>query len=235
MEKRFGIIYKATNKDNGKSYIGQTIKTMPSRKADHLSNARCGYYNSYFHKGIRKYGEDSFSWEVICECYSRKELDDAEMYYIKEYNTLAPNGYNLAIGGGGANGYIHTEEGKKRMSESRKGRVVTEETRKKLSEAHKGKKKSKEARKKMSEYWKGRKQSPELVAKRVEKLKGHIVTEEARKKISEGNKGKPGSFKGKKHTEESKKKMSEAAKKRVITQETREKMYKNRRKHTSER
>lgn len=52
---------------------------------------------------------------------------------------------------------IMTEETKKKMSESHKGKIRSEETRKKLSEINKGKHLSEETRKKMSEarrtYW----------------------------------------------------------------------------------
>jgi hypothetical protein len=52
-------------------------------------------------------------------------------------------------------GKKHTEESRKKMSDKAKNRIVTEETKKKMSEKRKGKKHSKESRKKMSESMKG--------------------------------------------------------------------------------
>ena len=51
----------------------------------------------------------------------------------------------------------HSEEAKKKISESHKGKHLSEETKKKLSEANIGKKMSEQTRKKMSE---SRKENP---------------------------------------------------------------------------
>jgi len=83
------IIYKATNKNNGKSYIGQTIKDLEIRKRQHLNerNPRKFQY-------ILQDDPYSFNWEIICEC-DKDELDEKEDYYIEKYNSLHPHGYNL--------------------------------------------------------------------------------------------------------------------------------------------
>ena len=49
-----------------------------------------------------------------------------------------------------------SEESRKRLSETKKGKILTEEHRKKMSESHKGKKQSDETRMKISETLKGR-------------------------------------------------------------------------------
>lgn len=86
-------IYKITNKVNGKSYIGQSID-INRRWNEH----KTGSYTSAIHLAIIKYGIENFIWEILEEC-SIKELDIKEKYYIQQYNTLAPNGYNLTDGG----------------------------------------------------------------------------------------------------------------------------------------
>ena len=59
----------------------------------------------YIHKAIRKYGEENFSINQLeaIECEFREDLLEQlnilEKFYIKEYNTLKPNGYNLTQGG----------------------------------------------------------------------------------------------------------------------------------------
>lgn len=67
---------------------------------------------------------------------------------------MSPNGYNLNTGGKNKR---HSEETKKKISESNKGKKVSEETRKKLSESHKGHKVSEETKKKLSKINKGKK------------------------------------------------------------------------------
>lgn len=90
-----GIIYKITNKVNGKSYIGQTRYTLEFRWRQHLHKKD----NTYFHNAIRKYGSDNFQLEVLEECpYS--SLNEREIFYIAKYNTLK-DGYNLTLGGSG--------------------------------------------------------------------------------------------------------------------------------------
>lgn len=56
---------------------------------------------SILHKAIRKYGWDSFVWEVVCECSSREELDQAEIEHINLYDCHQSNGkgYNMTKGG----------------------------------------------------------------------------------------------------------------------------------------
>ena len=57
------IIYKVTNKINGKSYIGQTTQTLLKRKREHIKSAlRRKEGKNYFHWAIVEYGEENFEW-----------------------------------------------------------------------------------------------------------------------------------------------------------------------------
>ena len=79
-----GIIYKATNKKNGKVYVGQTTNTLERRKRGHKDRAKNTNYNSHFHNAIRKYGFDVFKWEIIGESYDIDMLNEsisAEIFY----------------------------------------------------------------------------------------------------------------------------------------------------------
>ena len=91
------IIYKVTNKINGKIYIGQTIRTLEQRKWQHL-NAAKGGCKTHFYNAIRKYGEDNFIFEVIDEASTLVELNELERYYIKKFDCIN-NGYNMVDGG----------------------------------------------------------------------------------------------------------------------------------------
>lgn len=88
-------IYKITNKENGKVYIGQSIDCerrikehcYPSRYKDGL----------VIDVAIHKYGADNFTFEIIEEC-NQEKLDEREIYWINYYNSKG-NGYNLTSGG----------------------------------------------------------------------------------------------------------------------------------------
>lgn len=96
------IIYKATNKKNGKVYIGCTNQGLDKRKANHLSSSRKGSH-LVFHKAILKHGEESFTWEIIDEANSINELYEKEIYWIQEYDSYS-TGYNMTLGGDVGNG-----------------------------------------------------------------------------------------------------------------------------------
>ena len=86
-------IYLITNLVNGKQYVGQSIG-IAHRWIEH-KNSKENYPIS---KAIRKYGKDNFKFEIIENCLP-KDLDEKEKYYIKKYNTITPNGYNITYGG----------------------------------------------------------------------------------------------------------------------------------------
>lgn len=50
------------------------------------------------YRAIRKYGLDNFEFSVIEEC-AIIELDEKEEFYIQQYNTVIPYGYNMSLGG----------------------------------------------------------------------------------------------------------------------------------------
>lgn len=100
-----GIIYKYTSPSN-KSYIGQTIHEI-KRKNQHKRSAfnpNDVAYFSPFHKAIRTYGWDSFSYEVLYTIIDnnpnvvKEALDKMEIYYIGLYDSFK-SGYNCNIGG----------------------------------------------------------------------------------------------------------------------------------------
>jgi group I intron endonuclease len=109
---------------------------------------------------------------------------------------------NKSDGGQGSSGAIRSEETKKKMSESLKGRIFTEKHRKNIGKSSEGRIFSKESRKKMSESHLGKfvgEKSP---------VYGKKHTEQTKRKLSELNAGNNNPFYGKKHTEELKQKLS---------------------------
>lgn len=79
-------IYKITNKLNGKSYIGQSIH-CGKRLDEHCKG------NQLIDEIIQIDGIENFSFEILKQT-TKEELSYWEDYYIIQYNTMFPNGYN---------------------------------------------------------------------------------------------------------------------------------------------
>ncbi|MCP4764450.1 MAG: GIY-YIG nuclease family protein [archaeon] len=141
-------VYKSTNLENNMYYIGCTYD-FKKRIRDHKSKAKTGV-KGRFYDAVRQFGFDSFKWETIlyCEDY---DADYYEKEIIKLYNSTDENkGYNMALGGAGILGVKRSDETRKKISDSKKGKYTgekshlwgkkrSESTRKKISESHKGK------------------------------------------------------------------------------------------------
>ena len=91
------IIYKITNLFNGKIYVGQTIKTLAERIAQH----KCG--DLYIDRAIKTYGIKFFKAEVIEKCANLEELNKREKFWIEKLNSKYPNAYNHTDGDAGWN------------------------------------------------------------------------------------------------------------------------------------
>jgi group I intron endonuclease len=124
--QRYCEIYKITNITTGKMYVGQTVSHVLNHKRYrpyghenrfkcHISEAFSKKKNQshYLNNSIRKYGVQDFVVDLIEYC-EVENADEREIHYIKELNTLYPNGYNLKNGG---SVFTHSEESKKRLSD----------------------------------------------------------------------------------------------------------------------
>ena len=150
------LIYKVINKINGKIYVGQTTKTLKNRWSGHIKASR---NNSHLllHKAIRKYGEDSFFIEELATANSMQELNALEKDYIRKFDSLN-KGYNLTEGGDGMHGYSHSEETRKKIGLSNKGKTLSKTAKLNMSKAKTNQWKNKSYRKKQiqsaKERWK---------------------------------------------------------------------------------
>jgi group I intron endonuclease len=176
--KKYGIIYKITNKINGKIYIGQTTKPLNERWRYHCSSYACRALST----DIKIYGKENFLLEELNMCASLKEMNILEKFYIKLLNTLYPNGYNLKTGGAKS---LPSEATKKKMKEAQN----RPETIKKQVESHIGLHRTEEEKKKMGKIQEVVQMRPEVRDKKAKAMIGFKHTEEEKKKRSEAHKG----------------------------------------------
>jgi len=227
-------IYKIKNKINNKIYIGQSTKPI---------NKSRDYFGSgiLIQKAIKKYGIENFTKTILCECKSRQELNELEIYYILKHKSNV-NGYNISNGGNGGNlgdvvnnkisntvktlwksGYYDNIDWSLRPSHPQ-----TKETIDKIKKSQSGE----------NAYWYGKSLSKEhkekirintQLAYEKDSVKQNFIesmrSKDVRDKISKSLKGKEPWNKGKTdvYTDEQIKKMSESAKNRNINEETEQK------------
>jgi group I intron endonuclease len=181
----FGYIYKIEF-PNGKHYIGLTSRSLEQREREHKCCAQTGD-ERWLYNAIRKYGmADTLELIEIDTAGTKDELCKKEIGYILKYNSyyMNGNGYNMTLGGDGLNGYVFTEEDKKKISESAKKQFETPEARQKHSEILiQFNKHHPEAGKEHSERLKQlHKDHPEIGEKHSERMMQLLTTEDAREK-----------------------------------------------------
>jgi len=207
MEKVF-IVYKATSKTSGKSYIGQTRKGLKARKSSHFSAARMGGSCPHFHSAIRKYGEEDFHWVVLGVAHTQKDVLELEIEFISKFKTFG-RGYNMTPGGEGVEGvfgrYTASQETRERQSESAKKSPRAKKHLKNLHEAQKGVPLSKNTREKISKAHKSNKEFMLHVKELGKSNKGKSPSDQTRKKMGDARRGVP-------RTPETRKRISESHK-----------------------
>ena len=133
----YGIIYKATNIVDGKSYIGRTVRTLRERKNCHLcASKNKDYYKAVFYNAIRKYGFDSLKWEILENCVDSYSLSMAEEWYIRYFGTMVPFGYNMSFGGGSNKGWKMSKESRLKIKQARLGTKQPLSVRRKISKSN---------------------------------------------------------------------------------------------------
>lgn len=107
-------IYTVTCQIDNMIYVGfsdDPTKRFRKHKQSALHNSQC-----YLHKSMRKHGIENFVQEIIYQSLDGENcLHEWEPYFIKKYNSFAPSGYNLTLGGEGTLGRICKEETRQKM------------------------------------------------------------------------------------------------------------------------
>ena len=130
---RLSGIYKITNTQNGKFYVGSSVQ-IESRIFRHLSMLRKGAHkNAHLQSAFAMYGEAAFDFSLLEAC-------DKSVLLVKEQHhidTMLPE-YNICKIAGNTSGVLHTPESKAKMTAANMGnkrmlgRTHTEETKQKL-------------------------------------------------------------------------------------------------------
>lgn len=163
------IVYMIINDVNGKAYIGFTSRSLKMRWQEHCQRAL--YSNSRKNRlyvAMRKYGAEHFRIMEL-ERYEDEEMARwAETKYIKYLNCY-DNGYNCNYGGCGT--VNPSEEVRKKISESQKGKIIPIEDRIKMSAAKLG---DPRCAKNLGEYAKKGAASPRSKTYEIQFPDGHV-------------------------------------------------------------
>lgn len=214
-------VYIATNKVNGKQYVGIT-KNLKRRWHEHASASGS---SPAFHAAIKKHGKDGFVFSHICDAFDFEAACEIEQMLIQQHNTKSPSGYNLTSGGDGVAGRSLSDQEKESRRKasmahaaslspeerrekfgSRTGKKLTPEQIEKIRVSNLGKnlgkRATKETKAKLSAAQKNRSRNP-LSEETKEKIRRSLLG----RKIPDAQKAKHASFTGKKHSEETKAKI----------------------------
>lgn len=120
-------VYLISNNVNGKCYVGSTIH-LDQRRREHFSKlANNKHINAHLQNAYNKYGREAFDFEVLetidIDDNIKDKLLKREQFWI---DNLKPE-YNILLVAGSNLGYHHTEETKKKISESTTGVKKSEE------------------------------------------------------------------------------------------------------------
>ena len=138
------LIYKHTNKINGKNYVGQTGQNPEDRwkngygyKESYIDENGNKKY-SHFFNAIQKYGWDNFEHKVLIHGLTKEQADIWEKKLIKAWDLMnRDKGYNKKEGGSRGR---HSDETIEKIRQANIGKKHTENSRAKISIAKKGKK-----------------------------------------------------------------------------------------------
>lgn len=179
------LIYKITNKVNGKIYIGK-------HKTENLDDGYMGS-GTLLKKAIEKYGIENFTKEILFDVGDWELMDFLEELIVDEDFIKREDTYNLMTGGTGGAPPVYDDTRKKR-SENAKLMWENPEMRQKIVQSQR-KPKSQQMKERLSNTLKGHHISEETKQKISNTLKGKThyqppCSEETKRKISESKKDK---------------------------------------------
>ena len=205
-EKVYYIIYQTTNLVNQKIYVGKHV----------TKNLQDGYLGlgKLLHQAILKYGIEHFHREILMECSSLEELNQAESQIVTPEFVAREDTYNMALGGHGGwyhvnssdhpnnkfRGRRHSDTTKEKISQKLSGRPgqtnpISDDGRRRIGDASRkrltGVKRSEETKRKISNTQRGKTRSIEYIETLRKNIalarqnKPAVVSEETKKRTSE--------------------------------------------------
>lgn len=93
-------VYKATNRVNGKVYVGCTTSHIEVRWYKHIKAALNPNFQPYtpcyaLYLDIQRYGAENFSLELLDTCPDRGSMLGRERHWMEELSSFIPHGYNV--------------------------------------------------------------------------------------------------------------------------------------------
>ncbi|MGJ5032418.1 NUMOD3 domain-containing DNA-binding protein [Bradyrhizobium sp. HKCCYLS2038] len=170
-------------------YCGKTVNEPRKRLIAHFSSAR-KFPNKPVSQWLTACGESYVQVKIVEIVPTDGDWRARERFWIQSLRLLYPKTANVADGGSGTPGMVHSDEARAKISAAQKGRKLSAEWCAKISRAHKGRLISSEQRAKISATLKGQEIPVETRTKISQALRGRARSAEHSAKIGAAHKGK---------------------------------------------
>lgn len=174
-------VYKIINLVNNKLYIGSSSNLKDGFKDRIRTHIRLlnrkTHPNKHLQSAWIKYGSDNFKFEIIELINDKGKIIEREQFWIDFYRVTDPKiGYNKSPIANNQLGFKHSEESKKKMSESAK--KYSKEISERMKILNTGKKMGEIQKEKISEKLTGLKRSEEFKHK-ISKIRKNTVMKQS--------------------------------------------------------
>lgn len=181
LKEKYWTIYRLTNPNN-EDYIGCSAN-IKSRFGNYKTLNGKTKEQRLLYQSLLDFGFDNHIVTILDTFRSDKIYSEGkELFWIRSFmcnrnKWPQTNGLNLTNGGQAPSGSVKSEETKRKIGDSNRGKIISNEHREMIRAAFK--------------------------IKPPVGMRGKIHSEETKKKMSDKKKGMVSNFKGRKHTEES--------------------------------